>query len=304
MLELDFAFFNMRSSNRQGLANRKPILDRLAPLLFSPRVERLINFGRLGLKGCNLNLPLGQSNWDILNNDNRDLMLARTSAILEDYALPRMGVDRRLKNVFTAEEHDLSLIFGDCFLSVLAAVLIDQTVSRHDIKKLVLVGDVPYLWPLIRTVSSHNLPISLQNCCPKRYEIMIHRLLYEEGLAVSNSCIIPQKWGKGDLVLSVEPHSARIVLASPHIFHIRLDDESSGAAPELEQVLHEAGLDPHMYNLAPILESCLLAQAGKSSQGGESNYLDAEFIPTDFYGEMMDTGHHLGMWELFLDKAG
>ncbi len=304
MLELDFAFFNMRSCNRQGLANRKSILDRLAPLLFSPRVERLIHFGRLGLKGCNLNLPLGEGNWSILNHDNRDLMLTRTSAILEEYALPRMGVDRRLKNVFTAEEHRLSLIFGDCFLSVLAAVLIGQTVSRHEIKKLVLLGDIPHLWPLIQTVSSHQIPISLQNFCPKRYEIMVHRLLYEEGLAVSNSCINPHSWEKGDLVLSVEPQQARISLVSPHIFHIRLDNECSGAAPELEQVLQEAGLKPQMYNLAPILESCLLAQAGKSVHGGESNYLDTEFMLPDVYREMIETGHHLGMWEPFLDKAG
>jgi len=303
VLELDFAFFNMRSYNRQGLANRKPILDKLAPLLFSPRVERLIYFGRLGLKGCNLNLPLGEGNWSILNHDNRDLMLARTRAILEDYALPRMGVDRRLKNIFTAEEHHLSLIFGDCFLSVLAGVLINQAVSRHEIKRLILLGDIPHLWPLIQTISGHQIPISLQNFCPKRYEIMVHRLLYEEGLAVSNSCINPQSWEQGDLVLSVEPQQARIRLASPHIFQIRLDDECSGAAPELEQVLQEAGLDPQMYNLAPILESCLLAQAGKSVHSGESNYLDAEFMSADVYREMMEAGYHLGMWEPFLDKA-
>ncbi|MEQ8202130.1 MAG: hypothetical protein ABRQ24_12000 [Syntrophomonadaceae bacterium] len=304
MLELDFAFFNMRQSNRQGLANRKPFLDRLAPWLFSPRVERLIYFGRLGLKGCNLNLPLGEGNWGTLNQDNRGLMLARTSAILEDYALPRMGVDRRLKSVFTAEEHQLSLMFGDCFISILAAVLIDQAVSRHDIKKLVFVGDIPHIWPLILTVSAHQIPISLQNLYPKRYEIMVHRLLYEEGLAVSNSWISPQSWNKGDLVLSVEPHHNRIRLASPHIFHINLDDERSGAAPELEQVLQEAGLDPQMYNLAPILESCLLAQAGKPDHNGESNYLDMEVMSPDVYREMIDTGDHLGMWEPFLDKVG
>jgi hypothetical protein len=106
------------------------------------------------------------------------------------------------------------------------------------------------------------------------------------------------------LFLSVEPQQARIRLASPHIFHIRRDDECSGAAPELEQVLQDAGLEPQMYNLAPILESCLLAQAGKSVHSGESNYLDTEFMLPDVYREMIETGHYLGMWEPFLDKAG
>lgn len=304
MLELDFAFFNMRNNNRQGLANRKPILDRLAPLLFSPRLERLIYFGRLGLKGCNLNLPLGEGNWGILNQDNRGLMLARTSAILRDHDLPQMGVDRRLKSVFTAEKHQLSLIFGDGFISVLAAILIDQAVSRHHIGKLILVGDIPHLGELIRRVAAHQIPISLQNIYPKRNEMMVHRLLYEEGLAVSNSGIYPQGWNKGDLVLSAEPRQARLMFTAPQVFHIRLDDECSGAAPELEQVLQEAGLEPQMYNLAPILESCLYASAGKSGQPGENNHLVPGVMSADLYREMMDAGTHMGMWEPFLDKVG
>lgn len=303
MLELDFAFFNMLNGNRQGLANRKPFLDRLAPLLFSPRVERLIYFGRLGLKGCNLILPLGEGNWGNLNQDNRGWMLAKTSAILEDYALPRMGVDRRLKKVFNSEQHQISLQFGDRFISVLAAVLINEAVSRHDIKKVVLVGDIPNLRPLIDIISNHQLPISIQNCCPKRYEIMVHRLLYEEGLAVSNSYLNPDNWNKGDLVLSVEPFRGRISLALPQIFYIRLDDECSGLAPELEDVLLQAGMNPQMYNLAPILESCLLSQAGKSDHNGELKYFDTEVMSADLHREMIDTGYQLDMWAPFLDKV-
>ncbi len=304
MLELDFAFFNMRDINRQGLANRKPFLDRLAPLLFLPRVERLIYFGRLGLKGCNLTMPLGEGNWYILNQDNRGRMLAKTNAILNDYALPRMGVDRRLRKVFDNEPHQISLLFGDRFISILAAVLINEAISRHDIRKLVLVGDIPYLSALINTISTHQLPISIQNYYPKKYEIMVHRLLYEEGLAISNSYLNPSNWNKGDLVLSVEAVQGTISMASPQTFLIRLDDDCTGVAPELEEVLRQTGMNPQMYNLAPILESCLLSQAGKPDYNGEIKYLDRDFMSAELHQEMIEAGNHLGMWEPFLDKVG
>ena len=303
MLDLDFAFFNMREVNRQGLANRKSFLDRLAPFLFPPRVERLINFGRLGLKGCNVILPLGKGNWSILNQDNRGWMIEKTGDILNEYELPRMGVDRRLKGIFSAQEHSLPVNFGDQFISVLAAVLTNGAISRHDIKKLVLVGDIPHLEPLINNISCYKIPISVQNYHPVRYEIMAYRLLYEEGLAVSNSYLNPQNWSKGDLIISVEPGSRSMALASPQAFYIRLDNESSGLAPELEAVLMGSGLHPKLHTLAPILETCLLAQAGKIDTDGEERYFDKETKKGEIHQEMIEAGRELGLWEPFLDKG-
>lgn len=274
MLDLDFAFFNMRTSTRQGLANRKQILDRLAPYLFSPRVQRLIKFGRMGLQGCNVMLPLGEENWSVLNDDNRVLMLERTEAILDEYQLARMGVDRRLKDLLQKEAHRLPIIYGDQFISVLAAVLIDGAISRHGVRKIVLIGKIPHLWPLLNYVGRHRLPISLQNYNPGRYEILTYRLLYEEGLAVSNSFINPQGWQKGDLILSVLPQMGPMALAAPGARYIQLDDGQTGLAPELEQVLQESGLEPKMHTLAPILETCLLKQAGKLAPDAELTYFN------------------------------
>lgn len=302
MLDLDFAFFNMREDNRKGLANRKTFLDRLAPFLFPPRVERLINFGRMGLKGCNVMLPLGEGNWSVLNQDNRGLMIEKTGAILNEYELPRLGVDRRLTGMFSSLEHSLPVIFGDQFISVLAAVMIDEMISRHAINKLVLVGDIPYLEALINHISSYKIPISVQNFNPGRYEIMAYRLLYEEGLAVSNSYLSPQNWGKGELIISVEPRSRSLALASPQAFYIKLDDERSGLAPELEQVLMGAGLNPKLHTLAPILESCLLAQAGKMDHDGEEDF-NKEVNRKRIHQEMIEAGRELGLWEPFLDKG-
>lgn len=302
MLDLDFAFFNMREDNRKGLAYRKTFLDRLAPFLFPPRVEHLINFGRMGLKGCNVILPLGEGNWSILNQDNRGLMIEKTGAILNEYELPRMGVDRRLIAIFSDWQHRLPVIFGDKFISVLAAVMIDKMISRHDINKLVLVGDIPYIEPLINYISSYKIPISVQNYHPSRYEIMAYRLLYEEGLAVSNSYLNPHNWSKGELIITVEPQSRSLALASPQAFYIRLDDERSGLAPELEEILMGSGLNPKFHTLAPILESCLLAQAGKIDHHGEEGDFNKE-ATRQIHQEMIEAGRELGLWESFLDKG-
>lgn len=303
MLDLDFAFFNMREDNRQGLANRNTILDRLVPFLFPPRVEHLINFARLGFKGCNVMLPLGEGNWNLMNQDNRGRIIEKTAAILNEYELSRMGVDRRLKGIFSAQEHRLPINFGDKFISVLAAVLIEKAISRHDIQKLVLVGNVPYLESLLRNLSAYKIPLSIQNYQPVRYEIMVYRLLYEEGVAVSNSCLNPQNWRRGDLIIYFDTGLSSMTLASPQAFYLRLDDDQSGLAPELEKVLAGAGLNPQLHTLAPILETCLLAKAGKINSDGEEKHSEMSNGTPKIHQEMVAAGHDLGLWEPFLDKG-
>jgi hypothetical protein len=293
VLDLDFAFFNMRDSKRQGLASRKLFLDRLAPLLFPPRVERLINFDRLGLKGCNVTVPLGEGNWSILNQDNRGWMIERTGTILNEYELPRMGVDRRLKGIFDEQQHSVGVVFGDHFITALAAVLVDKLVASRDINKLVLVGEIPDLGLLINNLSRYHIPISVQNYRPSRYEIMVYRLLYEEGLAISNSNISPHNWGRGDLVVSVEGGGRSFAIASPEAFYIKLDDERCGLAPELEKVLTGVGMNSSLCTLAPILETCMLAQAGNINHDGEENV----------HKKLIKLGDDMGLWEPFLDKG-
>ena len=119
---------------------------------------------------------------------------------------------------------------------------------------------------------------------------MVQRLLYEKGLAVSNSYVNPHNWGRGDLIVSFEPGSRSLAIASPEVFGIRLDDDSSGLAPELEQVLALAGLNPKINTLAPILETCLLTQAGYFNSNGE-----------DIHQALIEAGDSIGLWEPFLD---
>ena len=131
---------------------------------------------------------------------------------------------------------------------------------------------------------------------------MAYRLLYEEGLAVSKSFLNPQRWEKVDLIFAVEPAFGRLALLSPQSFYIRLDDEQSGLAPELEQVLRASGLNPQLHTLAPILESCLLTQAGKIDQHGEVEYSDKKLLG-ELHQEMFEAGMHLRLWDPFLDKG-
>ena len=300
MLDLDFAFFDMRNSNRQGLANRKVFLDRLAPVLFSPRVERLIDFSRWGLKGCNVRLPLGEGNWSILHPDKRSWMMEKTESIMREYEISRISVDRRLRGLFMSQQHHLPLVYGDHFITALAAILMDRVLERQEVNKLILVGDIPDICSLINNISRYRIPISVQNYHPARYEIMIHRLLYEEGLAVSNSCINPYNWGRGDLVVSVEPDSRSLALASPEAFYIRLDDNSNGLAPELEEILGSAGMNGCLHTLAPILESCLLEQAGNIIHDGEDSYSDREEKANEIHHRLIEAGESTGLWEPFL----
>lgn len=298
MLDLDFAFFNMRDCNRQGLASRKPFLDRLAPLLFPPRVERLINLNRLGLKGCNVTIPLGKENWNILNQDNRGWMMEKTGTILNEYELPCMGVDRRLKETFNELQPSIGVVYGDHFIAALAAVLIDRLILRHDIKKIVLVGEIPDLYPLINNLSRYHIPISIQNFHPSRYEIMVYRLLYEEGLAVSNSTISPHNWKKGDLVISIEADASNLAIASREAFYLRLGNECCGLAPDLERELAGIGMNSCLCTLAPILETCMLAQAGNMNQLGEDILNNGDKL----HKELIELGENMGLWEPFLDK--
>jgi hypothetical protein len=267
LLDLDFAFFNMRDNNRQGLANRKTFLDRLAPLLFPPRVEKLIDLERLGVKGCNVKLPLGEGNWKSLNQDNRGLMIDKTAAILDEFEIDSLGVDRRLKPIFATQSHNLPVRFGDHFINALAAVLVDQAVKTHDIKKMVVVGQIPELASFLNFLGRYHLPISMQNYNPGRYEILAYRLLYEEGLAVSNSCLNPRLWGRGDLIISVDAKS--LAMASREAFYIRLDDERFGLAPDLEHALQVAGLaSGQSQSLTPA--HCRFASGGKSKTSTRS----------------------------------
>ncbi|CFX11312.1 Uncharacterized [Syntrophomonas zehnderi OL-4] len=301
MLELDFAFLNMMAHNRQGLAARKYFLDRLAPFLYSPRIEHLIYFGDLGVKGCNIFIPLGEGNFKQLEAGNRALMLGKSEVILREYDINKLAADRSLKNTLAATRVEFPLFFGDQFINALAAVLVRQVLELRDIKKLILIGDMPELMPLLENLSAYQLPISVQNINPTHSETTAYQLLYAKGLAVTNSYISPQSWKKDDLIMLFESRYKRMTMASPQRFYIELTDDSQGLAPSLEMALSLAGLDNRLKTLAPILESCLYAQAGISKTNTERKELDYCMLNNGEDVKMLIArGDEMGIWEPFL----
>lgn len=300
MFELDFAFYNLKNADRRGIFCQKFILDRLAPVLFSPRVERLIDLRDLGARGCNIMLPLGPGNLRMLEPETQENIVNKSTAILEDFKLPAMAVDRRHKKQFSELFSNLPLVFGDNFIKALASVLVRETLSRRDIKKLVVVGDTDYFLDFISEISNLGIPVSLQSDHPSRQEILAYHLLYEKGHAVSTSYIKPQHWQRGDLVLMIDQDRQQLALTYPQAFYLRLGNDVCNLALELEQRLQQNGMDRALHNLAPILEISLLAKAGIWDHDAEQNKAKGEGQCFLFLQEL---GYELGLWDLFLDKA-
>lgn len=303
MLELNFAFFHMMNHKRQGLAGRKYFLDRLAPAFYKPRVETLISFEDFSWKGCNLLMPLGQENWAMLEPVIQDQMINRGQTILGDYSLQEMAVDRTLKSLLQARNSAASFCFGDEFVKALAVVVGRKVLSRHAINRLILVGEIPGLERFLEVLSHFETPITVQSSQPSRYEIMDYRLLYEKGLAVSNGLIQPRNWQKGDLILAFEPGHYEFVVTAPGLFFFGLDDSGEGLAPDLENILEFAGLNPALHTLAPILESCLCTKAGFQGLGEEITMSGTDAVLNRSFESLIQAGDEIGLWESFLDKG-
>ncbi|MDD3269205.1 MAG: hypothetical protein PHX14_07780 [Syntrophomonadaceae bacterium] len=301
MLDLDFAFYNLKSMDRRGIFCRKYILDRLAPVFFSPRVEKLIDLRDLGARGCNIRLPLGPGNLRMLEPETQENIVNKSTAILEDFKLPAMAVDRRHKKQFSELFKSLPLVFGDNFIKALASVLVRETLSRRDIKKLVVVGDTDYFADFINEISNLGIPVSLQSHHPSRQEVLAYRLLYEKGHAISTSYIKPQQWQRGDLVLMFDSDQQQLAITYPQAFYIKLGNDACNFALELEHRLYSNGIDHALHNLAPILEISLLSKAGIWDRGIEQNNAKGE--EGQCFLLLQELGYELGLWDLFLDKA-
>jgi len=299
--EYDFAILNMLDRNRRGLTARKYFLDRLAPVFFSPRVENLIHLDDLGFRGCNVFFPLGPDNWEQMESDQRGFMWKKSESIMHDFAVGSMAADRRLKMSLQNGEAKFPLLFGDNFIKALAAVMVKHVLERRAINKLVMVGEMAELIPLLDHLGGYGLPVSVQNQRPACDEALAWRLLYDKGWAVSNSYISPENWNRGDLIILFKSGYKRLAMASPGTFWLELNDEGHNLAPSLENALVRVGMDDHLSMLAPILESILYTKAGISGDNVEINGL--EFVSEIKNGADLETlieaGEQLGLWEPF-----
>ncbi|MGI5880607.1 MAG: hypothetical protein ACOX6L_08440 [Syntrophomonadaceae bacterium] len=296
MLNLDFAFFNLIEQDRQGLIYRKYFLDRLAPLLFTPRIQRLIEIPGLGA-GCNIHLPLGGGNFINMHEEVQKQMLDRTGDILQELNLSKLAVDRRLQRNIRPWSKQLSLLFGDQFIKALAYTFIKESIDRTAVRKIILTGEMAGAEDLLETAATFRVPISIQTDVPANYELMTYRLLYEKGCAISNSFIKPHEWKHGDVVIAFDGLSSRFSMAAPGICYRFLTCETQNLAPELEAHLSRGGINPQLGTLAPILESCLLPAGEMLSNSEQQKENSHKFL------DLQKHGQQIGLWDHFLDKA-
>ena len=179
MLDLDFAYFNLQTSDRKGLASRKYFLDRLAPLLYAPRIEKLIEIPQLAA-GCNIHLPLGAGNVAHLDGQS-----AKTFAKLE--LLPgdethQHSAQRSLRQIWPELGEYFALVWGDDFIKALGYTLVQEIMSRQGADKIILVGDIYTYSDLLEALTGFGVPISVQSLKPVDYEVMTYRLLYDRAV--------------------------------------------------------------------------------------------------------------------------
>lgn len=298
MLDLDFAYFNLQTSDRKGLAGRKYFLDRLAPLLYAPRVERLIEVPQLGA-GCNIHLPLGSGNIASLGELGQQRFFEKTEQLLNEFKLANLSAERSLRQVWPDLGEYFALVWGDDFIKALGYTLVQETMSRRGADKIILVGDVSAYSDLLESLTGFGVPISVQSLKPADYEVMTYRLLYDRGCAVSNSYVNPSGWEKGNLILVFDGEGENIIAASPGQFLFRLTNNSRGLAPELEEHLEQSGIGGCLGTIAPILESCIKVKAGIISAHAEQDMSR----PAAPFKVLQQVGEQMGVWDIFLDKV-
>lgn len=299
MVDLDFAFFNILSEDRQGLIYQKFFLDRLAPVFFLPRVARLLELHELDSRVCNIVLPLGPGNLQQIDKEKKRNMLKQSQDLLDDFDLEFLAVDRRMKADFSELSSSRTLVYGDRFIQVLALALTRRALSRHAFRKIIITGETENFPRFLEEICRFQLPVSVQTPDPARFDIMAYRLLYEKGCTVTNSCLAPENWDSGDLVLAFKaPAPGR--RDSRSIRCLPLYDSSRGLAPELEMQLNRCGLEGCLHHMAPVLESSLLSKAGYFPTDEEPDRIRENKIDLP---DLEELGRQMGLWDQFLDKA-
>lgn len=302
MLELDFGYFNILDSDRRGLFSQKVFLERMAPVFFAPRVEKLIDISDLQARGCNITVPLGAGNLALLPPATRQVMAEKSRCLLDDYGLSGLAVDRRLKKLPPGFLPAAPLVFGDNFVKALADALVARMISRRELKKIIIAGELEDPLGFAARLCSYGLPVSVQSYRPSHYEVVSYKLLYEKGCALATSYLDPATWERGDLAVVFDGEN----LAGLHhsaAFCLRLDNASRGWSPQLEYGLELNGIPGTLNNLAPIVESCLWFQAGFSESYAEHARSDLQepVSEADSFLRLETLGDSIGLWDVFAD---
>ena len=305
MLKLDFAIMNLIEEKSSGVIRQKAILDRLTPYLLTPRIETLIDFSDIGSKGCKITMPIHEDHWQNLAVEAKIKLMEKLKILIDEFELKTLSIDRSLKNYFTQEDSMAqSFLFGDFFIKALAQVSIEKKISEYPLKKLIIIGDVVNFEGFLESISKYQLAMSLQNLKPIKYEKLCYKMLYEKGIALSNSFLSPYNWQKSDLVIILQDGYEKYFLHLNPKYLIKLNNQSRGHAKELESELEGRGINSTLGNLAPMIESSILAGENILNIRDEKSVEDyiKKTHTEEITNNIQKIGQELGLWEIFLDK--
>jgi hypothetical protein len=287
---MGFAYINMLDQPEAKIGRRRRWMNYWGGLVYRPKIKQPVDLGIRGLQGVNMVLPLDQGNWPRLREETRQRLVSRVEQLLQRHQVTQLAADRREKKFWQQCLPEQRVYFGDLFLKLLALVMIQELLSRQSLRKLIFVGQVSEFAPLLEYAGRFDLPLSLQNPWPAQMEPLQYQLLYQKGVAVSNSQLRPQDWERQDLVVAFSDIRA-LTAAAPRTHCLLLDDKSFGLAPMLEARLSASGLQGSVAALAPIMESYLLGE--KDPAAYEAAQYDA----------LIQAGKTQGLWLPFLDNC-
>ncbi|SHG44653.1 hypothetical protein SAMN02745221_00243 [Thermosyntropha lipolytica DSM 11003] len=296
MLKLDFAFFSLGDKERKGLAGNRLVLERLTPLFFSPRIEKLLYLPYVDKKGCSLKLHLGRQNFKILSPLKKQETMTKAQDLIRSYGLNILAADRRFKDDLLALSKHFMLTFGDNFIKALALAMTERYLSTKAVNRLVIVGRTDDFADLVEEFLKYNLPLSLQSLCPQEDEVMVYKFFYEKGYTLSASYINPEGWQAGDLLLFFDCDPCSFKPALPGVYKLVYHNYSLNLQPEWKEFMHKEGWDAQMHNMAPVLEACLLKEAG-IREGESENYNAGKLFTL-----LKALGDETDLWDMFLDR--
>ena len=180
------------SQPRRGFLFKPTVLNRVAPLFFTPRGWQGIRLKEVGLEASGLIIPLGIENWNSLTPEVREHFEKRILVWCRKHEIGSLGVNRGLNG----EGFDPVAIGkrGDLFIMALALLRVAESLGRYGGRRVILVSDQGLAFSLaVKVTERFKVPVVLQSIRPIRHEAAAWHMFRQEGLAMSLSTLNPAK---------------------------------------------------------------------------------------------------------------
>lgn len=276
------AFLAMRDRERLGLLGQAETLNRVAPLLFRPRLNRVFFVPEADVTGFLISLPIGTGNWQSLNEETRIRLLQQADRLCAGFGAEEVILPGGIR-----QDRLDGILPGDRFTAVMVALKLAQRLERTNCRRVVVVAErgVGFLTAAL-IAERFRLPVVLQCRAPATKEASAMRLLYEAGIPIAISGVNRDQWGPEDVVivlddLEEEPNQGLL-------FYLDACPNSAGHAPLLESRLASQRVPPRLSLLAPLLEARLATGADPAKEREIVHAIEENGSP---------------IWYYFLDKG-